>query len=188
MAEPRKIVIEIGLDSSTAPRFDGTYSHLINLVRVDRWDDPKGDPWWFTNFHPGDEIAFRICDYTSRSFGNPLIAVNSFVATFLESKDRRCLSPCHEGGVICTGKDYFPVLEGKSLLVDQADCWRFVSHHRQGVKEKYYKLTGSHRAFLRVHIAATYSESPKGSVQQLRWFTHDPEIIVGEGSGNLPLY
>lgn len=190
MHKPKKYVIEIGLDSSTTPRPDGTYPHSLNLIKVKNWNDAKekAKPAWFTQFKSGDQIVFRICDYSDINFGNPLIEISSFVACFIDPKDRQCLSPCLNEGVVCTGQSYFPIQSGTSLVVDKADGWRFVSSSGS-TSEKFWTLTGPSRALLRITIAAifryTHEEEPKkGTLQpdkQLRWFTHDPEIIVGEG-------
>jgi hypothetical protein len=180
-------VIEIGLDSDVAPRYDGTYSHLISLIKVVDFAATKGDPGWFTDFKSGDQIAFRVCDYTKEIPGMPDVKVKGIFASFLNSKHPRQISPCVGDGMICSGQHYFPILEGKSLLGGDGHCWRFVDGF-EGKSDKSYTLTGPGRALLRVSIAATVPIGAEGAgdVQELRWFTHDPEIIVGEGSGEPP--
>ena len=179
-----KYVIEIGLDSDMAPRPDGTYSHLISLIKVDDFAATKGDPGWFTDFKSGDQIAFRVCDYTASPFGMPVVNVESLVVYFLETKYPRLISPSASDGLICSGQNCFPVLDGKSLLSkdDRLHCWRFVDS-LDGKLDKHCTLTGPARALLRVSIAATVMV---GDARELRWFTHDPEIIVGEGGFHKP--
>lgn len=175
-----KYVIEIGLDANAAPRFDGTYSHLISLIQLKEWSDTEGTAAWFTAFQPGDWITFRACDYTGRPSGKevPEIEMGGLFAYFLDSQNPRQLSPCLDDGLICSGEFLYPRKDSQSLVIPDKPAWRFLGPDLDGA-ERYFKFNGGyHRAFLRVSIAATVTV---GSVKELRWFTHDPEIIVGVG-------
>jgi hypothetical protein len=180
---PDKYFIEIGLDGRVAPRPDGTYPHLMSLVKVDRWDATYGDPWWFTNFNPHDEIVFRVCDYTEPATGMSIVDVRGIVISFLQPKNPQQLSKDvtsndAPAGVICSGQNYFPMRFEKdySLVMDKRPCWRLVGPEHN---ETPYSLTGTGGiALLRVTVTAVVQV---GSATELRCFTHDPEIFVGEG-------
>lgn len=194
VVEPlNKYVIEIGLDSRVAARPDGTYPHLMSLVKVENWDDGSGDPWWFTNFRQHDAIVFRVCDYTGLGIGGGIIDVKGIVISFLLPQNPRRISQDVTfndvtAGVICSGENYFPLQEGSSLVMaKELPCWRFIGIDK---KEKPYWLTGKGLeesgqgiALLRVSVTALVSveDATEGASTELRCFTHDPEIIVGVG-------
>lgn len=182
VVEPAKYVIEIGLDSRVESRPDGTYPHLMSLVKVDGWDATKGEPWWFTNFKPGDEIVFRVCDYANLSFGGR-IEVKGIVISFLNPQLPRYLSKevtfnQVTAGVICSGENYFPKYEKdySSLAMYERPCWHFVDRGQNEVS--YFLADAAGIALLRVSVTAIVQTEAD---IELRCFTHDPEVFIGEG-------
>lgn len=171
-------VIEIGLDSNVTPRSDGTYPYLMCLVKVDnfeKFDHPK--PAWFTQLNPDDQFVFRVFNYGVTGVGLTDIFFNSLTARFLATDSPKNAASITDEDMICTGKAYYPESEQAtpSCAREGAYGWRLLGENGQ---EKSYTFTKRGKARLYVSVAATF---PNSEVTELRWYTHDPEIFVGEG-------
>lgn len=177
----KRYVLEIGLDGTVLPRQDGTYPYLLSLVRVDDFEtNAHAAAAWFTELNKGDEFVFRVFNYeVTHPFGSEEINVKGFFALFLDPMNPRGAASCTDEDMICTGKDYYPDSETPipSCVRPGATGWRFI---KANGKEQHFKLTqGAKKARLQVSIAATFPATKDS--KELRWYTHDPEIFVGEG-------
>ncbi len=184
MALPVKYVIEMGLDSDVGPRYDGTYPHLMSLARVESWPEKKppadaGKPCWFTGFQPGDQFVFRACDYTQGAYESSKLEIKGLYVVFLDTRNPRYLAPGLIDHVVCTGHQYFPEPGWESVVIPGAPGWCFLDGKSKESILSFNQVQKGTRALLRVSVAATYTNDEGGV--ELRWFTHDPEIIVGEG-------
>lgn len=173
-----KYVIEIGISSLASPRPDGTYPYLMSFVKAD-WENPKvpGTPAWFTQPQVNDKFVFRVFDYTHLGgTPTPQFQVNGLFIRFLNPANPQAAASVVSEDMICTGKDYYPVKGATSYVVKHAPGWYF---GKKG-KEKHFSFdAGNQRALLQANVAAT-APIPNGPAE-LRWYTHDPEIFVGEG-------
>lgn len=172
-------VIEIGLDSDISPRFDGTYPYLMSLVKVDDFEKPTTlpAPAWFTGLNKGDRFVFRVFVYGVTEEGLTDIVVNGLFARFLAPDNPKAAALCTNQDMICTGKDYYPDPEPAtpSSARTGAKGWRFLDENGD---EKSFTFIKGGRPRLHVSVAATF---PNSEMKELRWYTHDPEIFVGEG-------
>jgi len=176
-------VIEIGINSLASPRPDGTYPYLMSLVKAD-WENPKdpGTPAWFTQLQVNDKFVFRVLDYTN--LGTTSITqfqVHGLFIRLLNPGSPRAAAQVASEEMICTGKDYYLVEGASSYLIKDAPGWYFF----KAGKEKHFSFdVGNKKALLQASIAVT---APiLNGPAELRWYTHDPEIFVGEGGHPLP--
>jgi hypothetical protein len=182
---PNFYVIEIGLDGTVVPRSDGTYPYLMSLVKVIDFDSADGTPAWFTDVQEGDEFVFRVFNYNATNkFGRVNIDLKGLFARFLDPTNPKVAASCTNEDMICTGRAYYPdplPPTASSCARMGAKGWRFIDD--TGKEHSFQFTAGKKRARLHVSVAATY---PGEDGKELRWFTHDPEIFVGE-SGRPPV-
>jgi hypothetical protein len=178
-------IIEIGLDGIVLPRYDGTYPYLMSLVKVDDFEtNAHPVAAWFTDLNKDDRFVFRVFNYqVTDEVGLEEINVKGLFALFLDPMNPRGAASCTDEDMICTGKDYYPDSRPStpSCVRPGATGWRFLK--KKG-KERHFKFTeGLKKARMQVNVAATFPST--NDSKELRWYTHDPEIFVGE-SGRPP--
>ena len=178
-------VIELGLDGTVAPRNDGTYPYLMSLVKVKDFNSVGDEaPAWFTDVAKGDKFVFRVYNYNATNkFGLEDIDLKGLFALFLDPTNPRVAAACTNEDMICTGRTYYPdplQAAPNSRARMGAKGWRFIDD--TGKEHCFHFTAGQKRARLHVSVAATFSGE---NGKEMRWFTHDPEIFVGE-SGRPP--